>query len=195
VRSSPQHWKPSVSGPRALCAAATLAIAVGLNCTASAQPAGVSSTPPTSSRGGQPLRPGISDEQKPVTELIGASVLSKDHHLVGVIDAVVGDSSGGPKTVIVGLAGFLGLGEKDVAIPDSGIEAAPRVTRTAAQELGDGKYAGSTPYRVIVPMTLQELAAAPAYTGKETGIPSANSGTPEDVKKEPRSSTKSGGSG
>jgi hypothetical protein len=172
---------------------AVLCIAVLLSAPASAQPAGQSTTPPAPAARGEPVRPGNAGE-KPLKELIGAGVLSKDCQLVGVIDDIEHDNTG--EKVVVGLAGFLGLGEKDVAVPASQFQPATRAPRTSVvHELGDGKYSGGLPYRVVVNMTVQELAAAPAYTGKETGIPSANSGTPEDVKKEPRSSTKSGGPG
>jgi hypothetical protein len=49
------------------------------------------------------------------SKLVGASVFGADK--IGSIDDVLIGSDGNVKAVVVGVGGFLGIGEKDVAIP------------------------------------------------------------------------------
>ena len=50
------------------------------------------------------------------TALIGATVRNENREAVGKIEDVYVDSSGGIKTVVVSVGGFLGVGAKDVAV-------------------------------------------------------------------------------
>jgi PRC-barrel domain protein len=132
----------------------------------------------------------------PGAHLIGATVVSQDGQLVGAIDDVIADGAAQPQTIIVGLGGFLGVGEKDVAVPYGGIHVRENPKQASMSFPADGKYAGSNPARVTVDMSLQQLIAAPAYKSAGPGAPSSNSGTPSNVhEKEPPSSTESGGPG
>src|SRR5947209_4614992 len=56
--------------------------------------------------------------------LTGATVLSRDGELAGVVDAVI-DAGAGKQSVVIGLAGYLGAGEKDVLMPATGAERLP----------------------------------------------------------------------
>ena len=51
------------------------------------------------------------------SKLIGASVYGPDNASIGEINDIVLESDGGVKAVVVGVGGFLGMGEKNVAIP------------------------------------------------------------------------------
>jgi len=51
------------------------------------------------------------------SKLIGASVYGPDNASIGEINDSVLEGDGGVKAVVVGVGGFLGMGEKDVAIP------------------------------------------------------------------------------
>ena len=51
------------------------------------------------------------------SKLIGASVYGPDNASIGEINDLVLEGDGGVKAVVVGVGGFLGMGEKDVAIP------------------------------------------------------------------------------
>ncbi len=144
------------------------------------------------------MRPAPAADVAPGTQLLGATVVSEDHELVGAVDAVVPETGAPPQTVVIGLGGFLGVGEKDVAVPAAALTLLPSSRAAITAALGDGRYAGSTPVRVMVAQTLQQLLAAPAYRAPAgaAGEPSGNSGTPSDVhEKEPPSSTSSGGPG
>ena len=120
---------------------------------------------------------------------LGATVFSKDGQLAGAVDQIDGDR------LIVGLAGYLGQGEKDVAIPAKGLSV------TSSHQLPrysvDGQFGGGNITRITVPMSLSELIAAPAYKqpAAQTGVPSSHVGTPAETPAKPPSSTQSGGPG
>jgi hypothetical protein len=174
-----QHSIPVFAISRlAMLTAGTACAILSLAATAGAQPA--------------PSSPG----DRAPAELVGASVVSKDAALVGAVDDVTRSSDGHPQQLIVGLGGFLGVGEKDVAVPYEGIE----VTATAPRRLltGQGIYAGSKPLQVRVPVTLQQLLEAPRHQPQPGGVgaPSPNSGAPSNrPADQPPSSTESGGPG
>lgn len=49
--------------------------------------------------------------------MVGTSVYDQSNNNIGSIDDVLIDSSGKVRAVVIGVGGFLGVGEKDVAIP------------------------------------------------------------------------------
>jgi hypothetical protein len=120
---------------------------------------------------------------------LGATVYSKDGRLAGAVDQVSSDQ------VVIGLAGYLGQGEKDVAIPAKGLHVT--TPDDVPRHFPNAQYGGGNITRITVPMTLSELVAAPAYKqpAAQTGVPSPHIGTPAETKKKPPSSTQSGGPG
>jgi sporulation protein YlmC with PRC-barrel domain len=52
-----------------------------------------------------------------VSKLIGVGVIGQDHVRVGTIEDVLTDAEGRIDTVVIGVGGFLGIGEKYVAVP------------------------------------------------------------------------------
>lgn len=127
------------------------------------------------------------------SRLIGGDVENPDGDNIGKIrDMVVDPSTGQIQQVIVGVGGFLGLGEKDVALKWEGLqieqevrEVAPRATGTtggtatpaAPAPRADGTAApaasGAAPAeptvvatgrpRIVVDMTKEQLEQAPAF--------------------------------
>lgn len=86
------------------------------------QPAGSPATTP----GAMPQqsgtqKPGFVQNQSPQewrgSKLIGASVYGPDNQSIGEVSDVIVDGSGKVKAAVVGVGGFLGVGQKDVAIP------------------------------------------------------------------------------
>lgn len=53
----------------------------------------------------------------PASQMIGVPVIGMDHVGVGKIEDVLVDGSGQVRAVIIGVGGFLGVGEKSVALP------------------------------------------------------------------------------
>jgi hypothetical protein len=158
-------------GAAVLIAIAALALAAE---PVAAQPTGLAAMQIASSKDQNPL---------------GATVYSKDGRLAGAVDQVAGNQ------LVIGLAGYLGQGTKDVAIPAKGLHVA--VSEQRPRLFTDAQYGGGNITRITVPMTLSELVAAPAYKQPtaQTGVPSPHVGTPAESKKKPPSSTASGGPG
>jgi len=120
---------------------------------------------------------------------LGATVYSKDGRLAGAVDEVAGNQ------LIVGLAGYLGQGAKDVAVPAKGLHVT--VSHERPRIVAEAQYGGGNITRITVPMTLSELIKAPGYKQPATkaGVPSPHGGTPAATKSKPPSSTQSGGPG
>src|SRR5919202_4999162 len=51
------------------------------------------------------------------SKLIGTEVIGQDHVRIGSIDDLLVDRDGRIRAVVIGVGGFLGIGEKNVAIP------------------------------------------------------------------------------
>ena len=56
------------------------------------------------------------------SKLIGASVYGPDNKSIGKIDDVIVASDGQIKAAVIGVGGFLGVGEKDVAVPFNSLQ-------------------------------------------------------------------------
>ncbi len=52
-----------------------------------------------------------------ISELIGSAVYDEAGDRIGTVDDVTVDDSGAVSSVIIGVGGFLGIGEKHVAVP------------------------------------------------------------------------------
>jgi sporulation protein YlmC with PRC-barrel domain len=85
------------------------------------------------------------------SKLVGTSVTGANNQDIGEIEDVLLDSTGMVKGVVVGVGGFVGVGEKDVAIPFSAL----KITRKAGDEAID---------KITVSYTKEQLKEAPAFT-------------------------------
>ena len=81
--------------------------------------------------------------------IIGSSVLSPDNESVGDVNDLVIKPTGEIEAVVVGVGGFIGIGEKDVAI------ALDRFTMEPTEDLASTK--------MVLNATKEELQAAPAF--------------------------------
>jgi hypothetical protein len=86
------------------------------------------------------------------SNIIGATVYSQDDQSIGDINDIILSPQGEPSQVIVGVGGFLGLGEKDVVLDMSKL-------KIAATESGKVK--------IVVQTTPEELKNMPAFTKKQ----------------------------
>lgn len=144
--------------------------------------------------------------QMMASDLIGTRVVSANNESIGDINDVIVDRNGQVIAAVVGVGGFLGIGEKDVAVPFNSLEFASARQASATDTSNQGNVAttgststatGSTagqgsagsssnpaaasasddqPERVILQMTKAELQAAPAF--KQDGDANANRSTP-----------------
>ncbi len=85
------------------------------------------------------------------SDLIGAEITTTGNEEVGEVSELLIDKDGQVVAVVVGVGGFLGLGEKDVAIGWD------EVTKTS--ESGD--------VELKIDMTREELTSAPGYESVE----------------------------
>lgn len=97
------------------------------------------------------------------SKLIGSSVYGPDNASIGEINDVVIGGDGKISAVVVGVGGFLGVGEKSVALPFQNIS----VTR---------KPDSSSIDKVTVSYTKDQLKNAPAFAYYEPAKPAATTG-------------------
>jgi len=98
------------------------------------------------------------------SKLIGASVYGPDNASIGEINDVVIGSDGKINAVVVGVGGFLGMGEKNVALPFEAIS----VTR---------KPDAATIDKITVSYTKDQLTSAPAFAYYEPGKAATTTGS------------------
>ncbi len=115
----------------------------------STQPPATTAPAPSTSITGEFL-----DQQNPrewrASKLIGSTVTGPDNARIGDINDVVLDSSGNTNAVVIGVGGFLGVGEKEVAVPYKAISVVPTP-------------AGDKIEKVTISYTKDQLTNAPSY--------------------------------
>ncbi len=81
-------------------------------------------------------------EQIMASELIGTRVVSANNESIGDINDVIVDRNGQVMAAVVGVGGFLGIGEKDVAVPFKSLEFANSQQAQAMDSSNSGNAAG-----------------------------------------------------
>jgi len=111
------------------------------------------------------------------SKMVGLNVYNNDNEKIGDIAELIIDRSGKLEAVVIGAGGFLGIGERDVAVPYSQINwvfapVGPPSTRTdnragaiidSAQERRNLGDAVSYPDHAVLNMTKDQLKDAPAF--------------------------------
>jgi hypothetical protein len=105
--------------------------------------------------------------------MIGLNVYNKENEKIGDISEIIADRSGKLEAVVVGAGGFLGIGERDVAVPYSQITwvdqpVTPARTGTSGIPMTTGaantaSHSPSYPDHAVLDMTKDQLKAAPAF--------------------------------
>src|SRR5580704_11759158 len=67
--------------------------------------------------GNQQFIPKASPGEWRASKLVGVALYGPDNQSIGKVNDVIIDGSGSVKAVVVGVGGFLGVGQKDVALP------------------------------------------------------------------------------
>lgn len=102
------------------------------------------------------------------TKLSGVAVYGADNQKIGAIDDILIDSQGQAKVAVIGIGGFLGVGQKNVGVPfDSlkfnnqaeGRTAASGSNNTAANSSGSAEY----PASATLSATKDQLQNAPNF--------------------------------
>jgi hypothetical protein len=119
------------------------------------------------------------------SKLIGTTVVGPNNESIGDVNDVLMERDGRAAAVIVGVGGFLGIGEKDVAVPFSQLEFTSRGSNastahttgstSATSQSGPGTTgstssgatasvnASGVPDRIMIRMTKQDLQNAPKF--------------------------------
>lgn len=141
----------------------------------------------------------MSADQVMASKLIGTKVIGANNESIGDVNDVIMDRNGQVVAAVVGVGGFLGIGEKDVAIPFKALEFATR-EQASAMTGGNVSTTGSTapvqqpsatgsttttttmsrdnePERVVLRMTKAELQAAPTFDAKASNAVTGTSRT------------------
>jgi sporulation protein YlmC with PRC-barrel domain len=99
------------------------------------------------------------------SKLIGSSVYGPDNKSIGEIDDVIVASNGQIKAVVVGVGGFLGVGQKDVAVPFNSLNVSRKPNSNAIA-------------KITVSYSKDELKSAPKFAYYQAaGSQTTGSGT------------------
>lgn len=111
-----------------------------------------------------------------VSDLQGKTVYSVDGSNIGDINDVLISQNGSVNAVIIGVGGFLGMGEKNVAVNVSALQIAPdQVTgatgptgtdSAATNSSGASANQAASSDRIVLNVTRDQLEKAPAFKGK-----------------------------
>ncbi len=157
--------------------AAVCLLGTALSAPALAQGSYSSASPPmstssASSAGGQFMTQMDANEWRG-SKLVGVDVYGTDNSKIGDINEVIVDRNGQAKAIVIGVGGFLGIGEKNVAIPwgkvqwSMGGSASGFMVSTTSQPAGDRSSA-----RVIA----QTTTGAPADSNAQPAQTAATGG-------------------
>lgn len=113
----------------------------------------------------------------------GTDVIGANNEKIGDVDDMLFDKSGKIHAFIVGVGGFLGIGQKDVALDISAFQVVP--ADTGSNTGAAGSTASDDPHNIKLKlaMTKDELKNAPAFEyykapARTTGTaPGSNTGT------------------
>jgi sporulation protein YlmC with PRC-barrel domain len=109
------------------------------------------------------------------SKMIGLNIYNSVSEKIGTISELIVDQSGKLQAVVVGAGGFLGIGERDVAVPYGQIEwsyqpvasssiGTPSTTTGAASTAGqNSENIRSYPDHALLNMSADQLKAAPAF--------------------------------
>jgi len=108
------------------------------------------------------------------SDLRGTTVYGANEEKIGEIDDIVLQRDGEVAAVVVGVGGFLGIGEKKVAIPFEALDvqardrnAATTGTMRSDQNRANENSGTTNPDRIVLRgMTKQDLEAAPAFKAR-----------------------------
>lgn len=115
------------------------------------------------------------------SDLIGQDVFSAQNEDIGEVEDVLIDRNGRVVAIVIEAGGFLGLGERQIAVPPQAVQMQPHEmtattgtvpnaglppsTATGAQQRTDNRISHAVvPDRIMLTIPVEQLRAAPAYT-------------------------------
>ena len=103
------------------------------------------------------------------SKFVGLDVYNANNEKIGDINEMITDSSGKITTVVIGVGGFLGMGQHDVGLPFEKVKFVnePIKSTTGTATTGTGATATSAgkdiPDHAMVDMSADQLKALPAF--------------------------------
>jgi hypothetical protein len=94
------------------------------------------------------------------SELMEANIYGTDGKVIGDIKDIVVDPSGRIQDVVFGVGGFLGVGEKNVAVPLMALQVSEMSDGSAARQSGTG---WNSRHRITLNATRDQLKNAPEF--------------------------------
>jgi sporulation protein YlmC with PRC-barrel domain len=107
------------------------------------------------------------------SKLMGVDVYGADNQKIGDIKELLVDRDGSVDAIVVGIGGFLGIGEKDIAIPFKSVQWIDEPARTASTTTSPattGGVSSPTPPSANQPATTGSTATTTTRTGND-GVP------------------------
>jgi sporulation protein YlmC with PRC-barrel domain len=107
------------------------------------------------------------------SKLMGVDVYGSDNQKIGDIDEVLVDKQGKIQAVVVGIGGFLGIGEKDVAIPFGQLQWVDEPVRTVTTAPAGGVATPANPAGTgsNQPATTGSTGTTATTASSDDGIP------------------------
>lgn len=117
------------------------------------------------------------------SDLIGRDVYGADNQDIGEVNDVLLNRSGQVEALVIGVGGFLGIGESNIAVPlqavrfmgASGGTAGTTTTTppragdtTADSRMGAANRRDGLPDRIVLNVTKQQLEAAPKFEARQS---------------------------
>ncbi|MEZ5787524.1 MAG: PRC-barrel domain-containing protein [Xanthobacteraceae bacterium] len=102
--------------------------------------------------------------------LIGMTVVDPQNNTIGEVDDLLVEKDGQIQALIVGVGGFLGIGEKDIALPMSAFKVVPadRNANRANAPANSAANVTSTADRLQLSMTKDQLTQHAEFKGMES---------------------------
>lgn len=94
------------------------------------------------------------------SKLIGVDVYNNTNEKIGDIRELILDRNGKVEAVVIGVGGFLGIGEHDAAVPFQNVQFVSNPSAASSGVPNDSVQRGF-PDRAIVTMTKEQLKALP----------------------------------
>jgi sporulation protein YlmC with PRC-barrel domain len=97
------------------------------------------------------------------TKITGLNVYNNNNEKIGDINEVLVDKSGKVEAVVIGVGGFLGVGEHDVAVPFNQLKWVDQPAGTTGGGTRAENTARSYPDHAVLNMTKDQLKSAPHF--------------------------------
>jgi sporulation protein YlmC with PRC-barrel domain len=104
-----------------------------------------------------------SPDQWVFSKFKGSEVVGQNDESIGSINDLLFDKSGKIVGMVVGVGGFLGLGQKNVAIDMSAFQAMPAKSAGPSTAAGTGRSDDPTNVRLKVAWTKEQIQQAPDF--------------------------------